>query len=176
MSELIHEFGIDWKLLLAQAVNFLVLLYVLKRFAYAPILNMLQKRREEIEKGIRMRDEAEENLKQIDVLKEKTLEVAKAEALQIVSKGEAIAKEKKDEILADTAKKSESIIAEAKRLIREEKAKMGEEVFNDAKELVREGVAKVLGKMEPEERDRVLIQKALEELKSNSAVYAKSKA
>ena len=167
MSELIHEFGIDWKLLLAQAVNFFVLLYVLKRFAYTPILNMLRKRREEIEKGIRMRDEAEENLKQITVLKEHTLEEARQEAFRIVARGEGIAKEKKEEILAETAKKSESSIAEAKRIIREEKAKMGEEVFHDAAELIRGGIAKVLGRMQPEERDKILIQKALEELKAS---------
>ena len=168
MSELIKEFGIDWKLLAAQAINFFVLLYVLKRFAYTPILNMLRKRTEEIEKGIRFRDEAEENIKQIGILKEKTLEAAKSEAFGIVSKGETLAKEKREEILAETAKKSESIITEAKRLIREEKAKMGEEVFRDAEELVRQGIAKVLGKMESEERDRILIQQALEELQRSN--------
>ena len=168
MSELIREFGIDWRLLLAQAVNFFVLLYVLKRFAYAPILNMLRKRRQEIEKGIELRDEAEKNLKEIGILKEEAIEEAKQEALGIVSKAETIAKEKKEEILAETAKKSEGIITEAKRVIREEEHKMSENVYKSAEELIRTGIAKVLGKMEPEERDNALIQRALEELKTHN--------
>ncbi|TSC75150.1 MAG: F-type H+-transporting ATPase subunit b [Parcubacteria group bacterium Gr01-1014_33] len=166
MSELIHEFGVDWRLLLAQAINFFVLLYVLKRFAYVPILNMLRKRKGEIEKGIRLRDVAEENLKRIDTLKEETLDQAKTDALAIVSQGVLLAREKKDEILAETAKKSEGIILEAKRMIREEKAKMTEEFVGDAEEIVRLGIARVLGKMPAEKRDQELIHEAMQALKS----------
>ena len=165
MNELIKQFGINWRLLLAQAVNFLVLLYILKRFAYTPILNMLRKRKEEIAKGILLRDEAEENLAQIGVLKETTIEEAKKEALEIVSKGEVIAKEKREAILAETVKKSEGIITEAKRVILQEKAIMTEKFIGDAEELVRMGIVKVIGRMPAEERDRELIHEAMQALK-----------
>ena len=38
MSELLSKLGIDWRLLIAQLINFLILLFVLRRFAYKPIL------------------------------------------------------------------------------------------------------------------------------------------
>ena len=70
MAELIQNFGLDWRLLLAQAVNFFILLFLLKRFAYGPILNALKTRKTKIEEGIRFGKEAEKRLGEIDILRE----------------------------------------------------------------------------------------------------------
>lgn len=166
MSELIKHFGIDWKLLLAQVVNFFILLFILKKFAYGPILRMLKKRREEIEKGLKFTKDAEVRLEQIGEEKEAVLKEARGEALNIVSQAENTAKIRKDEIAKEAAKKSEAIVLEAKRVIAEEKAKMGEDVYKEAGELVRLAVAKVLGRTPAEERDEILIKEALKELKT----------
>lgn len=168
MSELIHNFGIDWKLLLAQAVNFFVLLFLLQRFAYKPILKMLKKRKEEIEKGLEFTKAAKEELKKTGELREETLKQAQTEALALVTVAEETGKKKKEEILSDAHRKVEGIVADAKRVIEEEKAKMGQNVQKNAEELVRAGVAKVLGRLSPEERDAYLIKEALKELKSST--------
>lgn len=165
MSELIRHFGIDWKILAAQIANFFILLFILKRFAYGPILRMLKKRREEIEKGLKFTKDAEDRLEQIGEEKEKVLKTARGEALSIVVQAENIAKVRRDEIAQEAVKKSETIVLEAKRVIAEEKAKMGDEVYKEAGELVRLAVAKVIGKIPSEERDSKLIQEALRELK-----------
>lgn len=166
MSELIHNFGIDWKLLLAQVVNFFVLLWLLKHFAYKPILGMIRKRKEEIEKGLAYTKEAETRLKETDAMREEALKKARREALSIVGEAEGMAKKRKEEITAEANKKAESVLLDAKRTIAEEKAKMGESVYRDTEELLRLGIAKVLGKMPKEDRDAELIHEALRELKS----------
>lgn len=168
MSELIKHFGIDWRLLLAQAVNFLILLWILKRFAYGPILRLLKRRKEEIEKGLRYTKEAEEALANVGTLKERILSEARSEALKIVSAAENAAKKRKEEILQEASQKAEVVVMEAKRLIAGEKAKMKESIYEEAEEMVRLGITKVLGKMPSEERDRELIREALQELKSIS--------
>lgn len=165
MRELITHFGIDWKILLAQAVNFFVLLFILKKFAYGPVMKMLRKRREDIEKGLKFTKEAGEKFARIGEEREEVLKKARGEALSVVREAEATAKVRKDEITMEAEKKSESIIADAKRAVEEEKAKMGEEVYKDAEGLIRFGIAKVLGKMPVSERDDRLIQEALRELK-----------
>lgn len=165
MSELIQHFGIDWKILLAQAVNFFILLFILKRFAYGPVMKILRKRREEIEKGLKFTKEAGEKLGRIGEERDEVLKSARGEALSIVREAESTGKIRKDEIAMEAVKKSEAIITDAKRAIGEEKAKMGEEVYRDAEGLIRLGIAKVLGKMPTEERDEVLIKEALRELK-----------
>ena len=47
------KLGIDWKLLIAQAVNFGILFLVLRRFAYKPMLDFLENRSAQIDKGLK---------------------------------------------------------------------------------------------------------------------------
>ena len=166
MSELARQFGVDWRLLIAQAVNFFLLFFLLKRFAYAPILAMLKKRKDEIHKGLEFRDEAEKKLQEMRKIEEATIEEANRKALGIVTDAEQIAKTRKEEILRETTQKSEQIVDAAKRLIEEEKRKMGEHAYQNAEDLIRSGITHVLGKITPEERDKALIQEALQELRT----------
>ena len=166
MSELIRQFGVDWRLLAAQAVNFGVLLFLLARFVYRPILAMLQKRREDIEKGILFTKRAEEELARVDVAAEEKLAEAREKAFGIVSQAEETAKIRGEEIAVETTKKSEAIVAASRRVIQQEKAKMSEAVYGEAEELVRAAVVTVLGKMKPAERDQELIREAITALKS----------
>lgn len=166
MEELIKNFGIDWKLLIAQAVNFFILLFLLKKFAYGPVLKILRKRRGEIEEGLRASKEAKERLERAEELKEETLQKARGEAFTIVGQAEKTAKTRQEEIIQGGHKKAENLVVEAKKVIEEEKAKIGEEVYENAEALIKLGLEKVLGRMPVKERDEILIQEALRELKA----------
>ncbi len=165
MSDLLHNFGVDWRLLLAQAVNFFVLLFVLWKFAYTPILEIFRKRREDIVKGMADAREAGQHLAKVEKIGEEKLNVARQDALGIVNQAEALGKQRKEEILAEASKKSELVLADAKRAAGEEQAKAEELFFANAEDLMREGIAKVLGRQTPEARDRELIHQAISELK-----------
>ena len=165
LSELIKHFGIDWKLLLAQAVNFFILFFLLKKFAYQPILKMLKRRREDIEKGVKFSQEVKEKMEKIEEFKEKTLNTANTQALVIVNRAEEIGKIRKDEIIQEANKKVETIVTDAKKIIEEEKSKMGDEIYKNAQMLIKLGLEKVIGKMPAGERDKNLIEEALKELK-----------
>lgn len=58
MSELFAAFGINWKLLLVQAVNFSLLLVVLWRYLYTPILGIIDERQKRIAEGVKTAEEA----------------------------------------------------------------------------------------------------------------------
>lgn len=60
--EFVKTFGLNPQLLLAQIVNFLILLYLLKRFLYKPVLTLLKERQKRIEKGLLDAKAAEEAL------------------------------------------------------------------------------------------------------------------
>ena len=62
MSEFISQLGIDWKLLLSQSVNFLLLLTALRIFAYKPIVKLMKDRQAKIEEGLAKADEADRRL------------------------------------------------------------------------------------------------------------------
>ena len=77
--ELLTKLGINWQLLLAQIVNFLIVLGVLGIFVYKPILNLLDARSERIRKSMDdVKAEIEQKIgpemaqKQIDAIKGKT--------------------------------------------------------------------------------------------------------
>lgn len=163
MQELIHQFGIDWRLVLAQAVNFGILFFVLWRFAYRPVLGMLETRREKIREGISMREEAEKKLKEAGAEKEALLNAAEKESLSIVARGEAVGKKKEAEVVAEAFKKSEGLIRDGKQRAEEEKRIAAESFSKEAAELVRHAVAKVIERS-PETVDDQLVHKALQEL------------
>lgn len=80
--ELIKNFGIDPFLLGAQVVNFLIVLLILRRFLYKPIIKVLQKRQDTIKEGLKNAEEAN-----------KRLEVAIQEEKNILRKAQIQAKE-----------------------------------------------------------------------------------
>lgn len=166
MEELIRNFGIDWKLLLAQVVNFAVLFFLLKKFAYKPVLAMLRKRTEEIKEGFAMRAKAEKTLGEIEEIKTKTATQAQQEALALVKRAEETAGKHREEIMRDAAARGEILIAEAKQKAGKEVEKMEGAIAEEAEHLVREGIARVLQQMPAPERDRELIHGALTAIRS----------
>ncbi|MDO8500119.1 MAG: F0F1 ATP synthase subunit B [bacterium] len=169
MAELIHQFGIDWRLLLAQAVNFLILFFLLHRFAYRPVLSILSERKKKIEEGIMMQEEAEQRLHEAAEEKNAILKKAEQESLQMVTRAEMVGKGKGDKIVTDALKKGEDIIREGKGRAEEEKRVAAEEFSKEAAELVRIAAAKVVERS-PEAIDRNLVEEALKELGRSFAV------
>lgn len=165
MEEFIHNFGIDGRLLLAQAVNFLILLVLLNKFAYRPILAILQKRRDAIARGIAATKEADERLRGIAKKEEEVLLQAQRDALATVAHAEHTAQAKEKELMAATNKKVEEVVRSAKRLIEIEKTKMGDTVYQEARELVQHAVGKILSGSRNTAYDAILIDEALRELR-----------
>jgi F-type H+-transporting ATPase subunit b len=164
MEDLIHQFGINWKMLAAQVVNFFILMYVLKRFAYQPIINILKERRKKIEEGLHASEESLRKLAETEVTRKATLLKAEEESLGIVSKAERLAEAQSQNMLASAHAKSEHIVAGGQKKLEEDRRKLEEEVNAQAVELIKKGLARTIGKMKPEERDEVLIKDALREL------------
>lgn len=164
MSELIHQFGIEWKLLLAQIVNFFILLIVLKKFAYGPILQILKERKKRIEEGLLAAEESQKKLGEAEKEKEGILTEARKESLGIIQKSETTAKEKESQILVEASKKADGIFQEEKSKIHEEKLKMKEDVYKESAGFLKEALAKIVEKS-PESLDDNLIKGVLRELK-----------
>src|SRR5579871_564861 len=92
MQELLSQLGIDWHLLLSQAVNFFLLLFVLWRFVYKPLLKLLHDRRDRIAEGLTKADEADRRLLQVDETSRQKLKEADAQAIALLRKTETEAK------------------------------------------------------------------------------------
>lgn len=161
MSELLTKLGIDWKLLIAQIVNFLVLLFILWKFAYGPILAMLEKRQKKIEKGLKDADEAHKKLAESEERQREILKKARTEAKDIVEKARVQAEKSKSEIAVEAKAQAEKIILNAKAEIEREKEKTIAEIKSEIGSLVVAATEKVIGEKMDEKKDKELIDKSL---------------
>src|SRR3989339_1381184 len=161
MQELLSKLGIDWKLLIAQIVNFLVLLFVLWKFAYGPVLAMLEKRQKKIEKGLKDADEAHKKLGESEEKQKNILRKAREEAKDIVEKARKQAEKSKSEIAAEAKTQAEKILAGAKSEIEQEKAKTIAEIKSEIGGLVVAATEKVIEEKMSSEKDKKLIEESL---------------
>lgn len=115
--ELLHQFGFDPRLLLAQIVNFLLVLWVLRRFLYKPVLSMLAKRKQAIQEGIENAERANKLLEEMTIKEQKLLQNAQKQAQKIIEE----AKDQATHIIKETEdnarERAEKIVAEAKQKI-----------------------------------------------------------
>lgn len=159
--ELLSNLGINWKLLLAQIINFLILLFVLHRFAYKPILKMLNDRTNKIEKGLKDAEESRKKLAEIAEKEKEIIAKARKDAREILKKVEDTAKKNKEEIAIEAKNQAEKIIINAKASIESEKAKMFREVKAEVTELVVMATEKIIGEKVDAKKDKELIEQAI---------------
>jgi F-type H+-transporting ATPase subunit b len=102
MSQFFEAFGIDWRLLLINVVNFGVLLAGLYYFLYGPLLKVLEERRAKVQKGVHDAEAATAKLNEIESDASRMLAKAGAEADEVLAKARANAQEKGQELLAQS--------------------------------------------------------------------------
>lgn len=114
MDQLFSAFGIDWKVLLAQSVNFGVLLVGLTYFLYKPVLKLLKERQEIIAKGVKDAEEAGKKAKEIEAEKNEVLAQAARDAESAVTKGVSQGKTERAQIIERAQAQSDSILTDAR--------------------------------------------------------------
>jgi F-type H+-transporting ATPase subunit b len=121
MSELFAAFGINWKLLLIQAVNFGVLLAALTYFLYTPILRIIDERREKVAEGVRTAEAAARKLADAEAESKGLVGSASREAEQLVATARTRADEKGSEIVRSAELKAQTVLKDAEARAEEAK-------------------------------------------------------
>jgi len=113
MSELFATFGVNWKLLLAQAVNFGLLLTVLTYFLYKPVLKIIDERREKVAEGVRKAEAATRRLQEAKTEGEGMVGEAARQAEGIVAEARTRAGERADEIVRTAESQAAATLKDA---------------------------------------------------------------
>ena len=113
MNELFAAFGINWKLLLVQAINFSLLLVVLWRFLYTPLLRIIDERQKKITEGVKTAEEATLKLEHARAESEQIVGKADREAETIVAQARTQASEKGSELLKDAEARAARMLSDA---------------------------------------------------------------
>ena len=123
MEQLFAAFGIDWKLLIAQAVNFGVLFVLLTYVLYKPTMKMLDERRAKVAQGVKDAEAAEKKLKEADATVAGVLKSAEGEAEGIVASARENAGAEKVRILKEAEERAVAVAADAEARAKEVAAK-----------------------------------------------------
>jgi len=115
--EVLGKFGINPILLAAQIVNFLIILFVVKKFALKPILTILKNREKTIKEGLEQAEEARKLLQETTDKEREILRKAQLEAKALLEE----AKKHRDDVLKNaemqTKEQTEKMLKEAKEQI-----------------------------------------------------------
>ncbi len=144
MAELFEAFGIDWKILVINLVNFGALLLVLWYFLYGPIVRMLEARRRQIAEGVEAAEKSKEELEKIEQSRAALLAKAGKEADDVLSNARAMGNEKQREIVGAAEVAAARALKEAEAQASEMKAAAIAESKQEVAKLIVLGIEKTL--------------------------------
>lgn len=144
--ELLNTLGIDWRILLWQAAMFLVLLAVLRRFAYGPILDALDERRTRIEKGLSDAAAAEAARADADRVGKGVVAEAHRESARIVEEAKQAAEAHRAEALVRTRGDVERLLREGAQRLEQERGSMMAGAERELSGMLRLSLERVLGR------------------------------
>jgi F-type H+-transporting ATPase subunit b len=156
VGKVAQQFGVYWPNLIAQVILFAIVYFVLKKFAFRPVIAMLEERRRRIEEGQLNAEKIKKQLAEAQAKYEEILAKANAESQRLIEEvrasGDRLAEQKRQEAIAAAEqialKAQESISLERDRVMAEMKRELGR--------LVVDTTARVTGKvLSPEDHERI---------------------
>ena len=146
-------------------LTFLLLLFILAKFAWKPLLKMLNDREELIRSSLEDAEKAKEKLEKLNAEGEAIINQARSEAQSILSEGKAAAAKLKDETLDVAKEQAKQIASEAEKQINIEKDKAIAEIKSEVVNLSMSIAEKLINKNISPEDNKALIDESLSSVK-----------
>ncbi len=159
--EALVALGINGPFLLTYIVHFLLLVFLLHRFVYRPVLNLLAERRQRIEEGLKAAELAREEAARQRAELEKQLEEERRKAQERVAAATRQAEQLREQILAEARAEAERILAEARERAQQERERMLQDARRQIAELSLLVAQKVVGESLDEQKQHQIIQRFL---------------
>jgi F-type H+-transporting ATPase subunit b len=160
---ILTTFGVDWPHLLAQVISFCIVCFVLYRFAYRPILKMLDVRRQQIAQGLANTEQIKAELARTEAQRQEVMSQANVEAIQLIEEARAAASRLQEQEKQKAIAAAEQIVARAREAAARDYARMLAELKGEVGRLVVQTTATVLGRvLTPEDQTRLAEETAKE--------------
>ena len=162
-EQIARTFGVDWSHLTAQIISFLIVCALLYRFAYRPVLKMLEDRRQQIALGLANAEKIKAELAQTAAQRQEVLTEANAQATQLIEEGHLAAARVREQETQKAIAEAEQIIVKSREAATQDYARMLAELKREVGRLVVNTTAAVTGKiLTPEDQRRLAEQTAKE--------------
>ncbi len=158
-----EQFGVNWPLFISNVVSFLIVCWLLQRFAYKPVLKVLEQRRQRIAESLENADQIKAQLAEAETRHAEILARANAEAQKMIEEARAsaaaLAQTREQQAIAE----AEGIIAQAREAVTTEHQRMLADLRREVGRLVIDTTAKVTGKvLTPDDQKRLSEETARE--------------
>ena len=157
-------FGVDWPHLLAQIASFCIVCFILYRFAYRPVLKMLELRRQQIAQGLANADQIKAELARTEAQRREVMAQANVEANKLIEEARAAALRLREQETQKAIAAAEQIVAKAREAAAQEYAGMLADLKREIGGLVVQTTATVVGKVLTPEDQRRLVEETAKEL------------
>ena len=158
------ELGIHWQILAAQTINFSIVLFVLWRFAYKPVFNLLEARRQKIAEALGNAEKIKAELARTEAERKRILAQAGDVANQMIEEGRNAAARVREVETQKAIAAAEQIMAKAREATAQDHARMLAELKTEVGRLVVQTTATVTGKVLTPDDQRRLAEETAKQL------------
>jgi F-type H+-transporting ATPase subunit b len=142
----VEQLGIDGRWFISQLVNFIVLLLILQRFLYKPMLNMLHQREERIRASMDDAERVKKAAAQAEEAYKERIEESRREAQTIIAQAVQQAERVREERMALAEEEARQVVAKAKEDAQHERQRVVAELRSEVADLAVLAAGRVLGK------------------------------
>src|SRR5881628_786904 len=147
LRETAETFGWNWKLFLSQVISFCIVAYLLQRFAYKPILALLEERRRKIEEGQLNAEKIRKELAEAKRRYQEIVAKANADAQRMIDEARESAAHLSERKQQEAVATAEQIIAKAREAAAIEHDRTMESLKRELGHLIVDTTVKVTGKV-----------------------------
>lgn len=158
----------DPGLFLWTILTFLVLLVLLAKFAWKPLLALLDRREEMIRQSLDDADKAKQELQRLQQESKEILSKARVEAQSILAKSRSQAEKLKGELRQEAKVQADSILRDAEKQIQVETKKAIAVIKNEVVDLSLLVASKLIKRNLSKEDNQSLIEESLKQVESSS--------
>ena len=150
------QFGVDWPHLISQIISFGIVAFLLHRFAYKPILQVLEERRQRIAEGLANAEKIKAELAKTEAARQEVLNQANVNANRLIEEARAAAAKVLEAETQKAIATANQIVAKAREASETELARMKMELRRELVHLVATTTARVTGKiLTPDDHNRL---------------------
>ena len=164
ITEISRTFGLDVPHFISQVISFAIVAFLLHRFAYKPILKVLEERRQRIAEGLANADKIKQELAKAEASRQEIMAKASQQANHLIEEARAAAAKVQETETQRAIKQAEDIIAKAQQAAVAERQRMKDELLKELGQLVVRTTAQVTGKILTMDDQRRLIDETNKQL------------
>lgn len=156
METIARTFGVDWSHLTAQIISFSIVCALLYRFAYRPVLAMLEERRRQIAEGLANTEKVKAELARTEAQRQQVMTEANAKATRLIEEGRMAAARVQEQETQKAIAAAEQIIVKSREAAAEDYRRMLAELKREVGRLVAHTASAVTGKiLTPDDQRRL---------------------